>query len=111
MNDKESNIEQFSEPPKIVATKDIRVCILEMPSLTGTICTFLYAFPYLEEEGGLVRVFNPSYSPTLRFQQSHANKFSLWRQFRAVKTKALRTNSQLKVLYDGPILRDDYVKS
>jgi hypothetical protein len=107
MNDEE-NINEFSEPPKIIKTKDVRVVIMELPAITDKIIhTFLFAYPYKFDDGGFIRVYNYSFHVPLIGQEVFATKFLLWKAFVKIQLKALADNSDLKIIYRGPILNED----
>lgn len=103
----EEEIEKFSEPPKIIKIKDIRVSIMERPFPGGTLCVFLFIYPYANGDGGMLRVYNSSFMPQLRGEVSHDNNLFLWQHYYKSRNKALKDNPALKILYEGPILGED----
>lgn len=107
INDEEQ-IQQFSEPPKIVKASDIRICIVEQDAINdGVFHTFIYAYPYKLESGGMVRVINTSTSNPVRSMLC-LSKVLLWLCFDRVIKHAKKLNPNLRIIYSGPILRDDY---
>jgi hypothetical protein len=106
MNDEE--IEKFSEPPKIIKTKDVRVCIMELSAINDLIInTFLFAYPYKDSDGGMIRVYNQSFNIPLVGQKVYPSNFLLWKAFIKTQLKALADNPDLKIIYRGPILGED----
>lgn len=112
----EDKIEQFSEPPKRVKISDVRVCIMELELDTekeygrqSYLHTFLYAYPFADEEGGIVRVFNPSCSSIDKYMRTRElpSKLLMWQSYWNIKRVALRNNPRVRILYDGIIGRDD----
>ncbi len=109
MND-EDKIEQFSEPPKIVKVKDVRVCIMEREIAGQNYHSFLFAYPYRYEDGGVVKVFNPFYKPPKHYGEVGCNnKLIMWQAYMKVRNYGL--NKGLKLLYEGPILGEDGYES
>jgi hypothetical protein len=110
IENEEDKIEQFLEPPKKVKITDIQVCILELPIEARILNTFLFAYPYKFEDGGIIHVYNASYKPIgiPLGSEAFSSKSLLWRAYRDIKNKALKDNPDLKVVYEGKILRDEH---
>lgn len=105
----EDKIKQFLEPPKRVKISDVRICIMELETDLGLLHTFLYAYPFIDEEGGAVRIFNPSYTDIDKYVRTKelSNKLLMWQTYWKIKKKALENNPRLTLIYDGIIGRDD----
>lgn len=100
-------VEQFIYFMQNVRIKDVRVCIMEMPIDNNLLYTFMYAYPFKDCNGGMIKIFNPSYILTSPYaNKEFKTKTLLWQTFERIKIQALKNNENLRLIYDGIIGRD-----